>query len=97
MVFFHQSPQNFPHAPQRASHVYYRNTVIAQLQSNHSIVMLVATNLSNYMKKARELARGMWDFRLGVNRSRDGGVPNSIYHISFSIIKQDLVSFVKEL
>lgn len=59
VVFFHQSPQNFPHAPQRASHVYYRNTVIAQLQSNHSIVMLVATNLSNYMKKARELARGM--------------------------------------
>ena len=58
-VVFFQSPQNFPHAPQRASHVYYRNTVIAQLQSNHSIVMLVATNLSNYMKKARELARGM--------------------------------------
>lgn len=54
---FPESPQNFPHAPQRASHVYYRNTVIAQLQSNHSIVMLVATNLSNYMKKARELAR----------------------------------------
>ncbi|OWF40886.1 probable ubiquitin carboxyl-terminal hydrolase FAF-X isoform X2 [Mizuhopecten yessoensis] len=52
-----QAPQNFPHPPQRTPHVYYRNMVISQLQSNHSIVMLLAQNLSSYMTKARAYAK----------------------------------------
>ncbi|KAK3094503.1 hypothetical protein FSP39_002606 [Pinctada imbricata] len=54
---FPESPQNFPHAPQRTPHVYYRNTVINQLQNSHSIVMTVASNLSTYMKNSREYAK----------------------------------------
>ena len=53
----HQAPQNFTHA-QRAPHVYYRNQVINQLQTQHSIIMLVAQNLSAYMNKARTYAKG---------------------------------------
>jgi len=49
---FTEAPQNYPHS-QRTPHVYYRNQVISQLQTQHSIVMLVAQNLSAYMAKAR--------------------------------------------
>lgn len=54
---FPEPPQNFPHVPNRVSQVYYRNAVISVLQSNHSIVMLVAQNLSAYMNKARQYAK----------------------------------------
>ncbi|VDH98041.1 ubiquitin carboxyl-terminal hydrolase 9/24 [Mytilus galloprovincialis] len=54
---FPEAPQNFPHAPPRTPHVYYRNNVINQLQSTHSIVMLVAKNLSEYMEKSRVFAK----------------------------------------
>ena len=37
--------------------MYYRNQVINQLQTNHSIVMLVAYNLSTYMTNARSYAK----------------------------------------
>ncbi|XP_074657837.1 ubiquitin carboxyl-terminal hydrolase 9X-like [Tubulanus polymorphus] len=50
-TLFNEAPQNFAHA-QRTPHVYYRNHVINQLQTTHSIVMLVAQNLSSYMIKA---------------------------------------------
>lgn len=53
-----QAPQNFTHA-QRTPHVFYRNQVINQLQSQHSIVMVVAQNLSAYMQKARIYAKGI--------------------------------------
>ncbi|KAL8574498.1 putative ubiquitin carboxyl-terminal hydrolase FAF-X [Nucella lapillus] len=52
---FPEAPQNFPHT-QRAPHMYYRNNVISQLQNQHSIVMLVSQNLSNYMVRARQYA-----------------------------------------
>ncbi|XP_059175144.1 probable ubiquitin carboxyl-terminal hydrolase FAF-X isoform X4 [Physella acuta] len=50
-----QAPQNFPHT-QRGAQMYYRNGVIGQLQSQHSIVMLVSQNLSAYMNKQRAYA-----------------------------------------
>ncbi|XP_067668544.1 ubiquitin carboxyl-terminal hydrolase 9X-like [Haliotis asinina] len=50
---FPEAPQNFPHT-QRSPHMYYRNSVIGQLQNQHSIVMLVSQNLSAYMNKARQ-------------------------------------------
>ncbi|XP_013401949.1 probable ubiquitin carboxyl-terminal hydrolase FAF-X isoform X1 [Lingula anatina] len=53
---FTEQPQNFTH-PQRTPHVFYRNNVIGQLQNTHSIVMLVAQNLTLYMKKARVYAK----------------------------------------
>ncbi|CAC5422077.1 USP9_24 [Mytilus coruscus] len=54
---FPEASQNFPHASPRTPHVYYRNNVINQLQSTHSIVMLVAKNLSEYMEKSRVFAK----------------------------------------
>ena len=52
-----QAPQNFAHT-QRPPHVYYRNHVISQLQTTHSIVMLVVQNLNTYMSKARLYYKG---------------------------------------
>ncbi|KAK0066423.1 ubiquitin carboxyl-terminal hydrolase FAF-X isoform X1 [Biomphalaria pfeifferi] len=54
-TLFPEAPQNFPHT-QRGAHMYYRNGVIGQLQSQHSIVMLVSQNLSAYMNKQRAYA-----------------------------------------
>ncbi|XP_052783474.1 probable ubiquitin carboxyl-terminal hydrolase FAF-X isoform X2 [Mya arenaria] len=54
---FPEAPQNYPHVPNRVSHVYYRNSVISILQTNHAIVMAVAQNLSAYMNKARAYAK----------------------------------------
>ena len=63
MFSLFQAPQNFPHVPNRVSHVYYRNSVISILQSNHAIVMAVAQNLSAYMEKARKYNKGTVDYR----------------------------------
>ncbi|XP_064639618.1 probable ubiquitin carboxyl-terminal hydrolase FAF-X isoform X3 [Lineus longissimus] len=49
---FNEAPQNFTPAS-RSPLPYYRNNVINQLQTSHSIVMLVAQNLSAYMNNAR--------------------------------------------
>ncbi|XP_052214421.1 probable ubiquitin carboxyl-terminal hydrolase FAF-X [Dreissena polymorpha] len=54
---FPEAPQNYPHVPNRVSHVYYRNTIISLLQSNHAIVMGVVQNLAAYMNKARIYAK----------------------------------------
>jgi ubiquitin carboxyl-terminal hydrolase 9/24 len=54
---FTEAPQNFTHS-QRQPHMYYRNTVINQLQNQNSIVTLVAQNLNAYMNNARKYAQG---------------------------------------
>lgn len=51
-----QAQQNYSHSS-RSVQVRYRNMVISQLQQDHSIVMLVASNLHNYMDSIRELAK----------------------------------------
>jgi ubiquitin carboxyl-terminal hydrolase 9/24 len=51
-----QAPQNFTPAG-RSPLPYYRNNVINQLQTSHSIVMLVAQNLSAYMNNGRVHAK----------------------------------------
>ena len=38
--------------------MFYRNTVIGDLQTQHSIVMLVSQNLAAYISKARIYAKG---------------------------------------
>ncbi|BFZ00611.1 hypothetical protein BsWGS_03650 [Bradybaena similaris] len=55
-TLFPEAPQNYPPHTQRGAHMYYRNTVIGQLQSQHSIVVLVSGNLSAYMNKMRAYA-----------------------------------------
>ncbi|XP_030838236.1 probable ubiquitin carboxyl-terminal hydrolase FAF-X isoform X3 [Strongylocentrotus purpuratus] len=53
---FAEAPQNYPTA-QRSSHVQYRHDVINSLQTKHSLVTLVAENLSSYMNHARQSAK----------------------------------------
>ncbi|CAH1782281.1 unnamed protein product [Owenia fusiformis] len=55
-TLFTEAPSNFTHG-QRTPHTYYRNQVINKLQSTHSIVMLVAQNLTLYMNNARTHAK----------------------------------------
>lgn len=56
-----QAPQNFPASHRSPQNMYYRNSVIGQLQNQHSIVMLVSQNLSAYMEKARQYHKGRLD------------------------------------
>lgn len=44
---------------QRSPHVFYRHDLINQLQHNHSLVTLVAENLSAYMETMRQFCKGM--------------------------------------
>ncbi|KAG8178428.1 hypothetical protein JTE90_019137 [Oedothorax gibbosus] len=53
---YSEAPPNFNHA-QRSPHMFYRHEVINRLQTCHSLVILVADNLSQYMKKAHVLAK----------------------------------------
>lgn len=43
---------------QRSPHVFYRHDLINQLQHNHSLVTLVAENLSAYMETMRQFCKG---------------------------------------
>ncbi|KAM8857951.1 ubiquitin carboxyl-terminal hydrolase 9X isoform 6-T8 [Synchiropus picturatus] len=42
---------------QRSPHVFYRHDLINQLQNNHSLVTLVAENLSAYMETMRQFSK----------------------------------------
>ncbi|PIK56077.1 hypothetical protein BSL78_06973 [Apostichopus japonicus] len=53
---FGEAPQNYTHA-QHSPHLQYRHDVINKLQGKHSLVTLVAGNLSNYMNKARKISK----------------------------------------
>ncbi|XP_071839115.1 ubiquitin carboxyl-terminal hydrolase 9X-like isoform X3 [Apostichopus japonicus] len=48
--------ENYTHA-QHSPHLQYRHDVINKLQGKHSLVTLVAGNLSNYMNKARKISK----------------------------------------
>ncbi|XP_067896759.1 ubiquitin carboxyl-terminal hydrolase 9X [Heterodontus francisci] len=50
---FGEAPQNLSQT-QRSPHVFYRHDLINQLQHNHSLVTLVAENLSSYMENIRQ-------------------------------------------
>ncbi|XP_069745429.1 ubiquitin carboxyl-terminal hydrolase 9X isoform X3 [Narcine bancroftii] len=50
---FGEAPQNLSQS-QRSPHVFYRHDLINQLQHNHSLVTLVAENLSAYMENIRQ-------------------------------------------
>uniref|UniRef100_A0A4W3IWS8 ubiquitinyl hydrolase 1 n=1 Tax=Callorhinchus milii TaxID=7868 RepID=A0A4W3IWS8_CALMI len=50
---FGEAPQNLSQT-QRSPHVFYRHDLINQLQHNHSLVTLVAENLSAYMENIRQ-------------------------------------------
>uniref|UniRef100_A0A4W3I560 ubiquitinyl hydrolase 1 n=1 Tax=Callorhinchus milii TaxID=7868 RepID=A0A4W3I560_CALMI len=55
---FGEAPQNLSShltlLTQRSPHVFYRHDLINQLQHNHSLVTLVAENLSAYMENIRQ-------------------------------------------
>ena len=51
-----QAPQNYSHT-NRTSHIMYRNQLINRLQTDHSIVMLIAGNLNQYMNKMKDYKR----------------------------------------
>uniref|UniRef100_A0A4W3IDV3 ubiquitinyl hydrolase 1 n=1 Tax=Callorhinchus milii TaxID=7868 RepID=A0A4W3IDV3_CALMI len=52
---FGEAPQNLStRFTQRSPHVFYRHDLINQLQHNHSLVTLVAENLSAYMENIRQ-------------------------------------------
>ncbi|GFU01705.1 probable ubiquitin carboxyl-terminal hydrolase FAF-X [Nephila pilipes] len=53
---YSEAPPNFNHA-QRSPHMFYRHEVINRLQQHHSLVILVADNLTSYMKKAHVMAK----------------------------------------
>lgn len=53
---YSEAPPNFNHA-QRSPHMFYRHEVINRLQQHHSLVILVADNLTSYMHKAHTVAR----------------------------------------
>ncbi|CAL1289008.1 unnamed protein product [Larinioides sclopetarius] len=55
-ILYSEAPPNFNHA-QRSPHMFYRHEVINRLQQHHSLVILVADNLTAYMKKAHVLAK----------------------------------------
>ena len=61
---FTEAPQNYPHS-QRTQHVFFRNQVISQLQTDHSFVMLIAQNLALYMNKARKYVKGKFEEKYG--------------------------------
>ncbi|XP_070538663.1 ubiquitin carboxyl-terminal hydrolase 9X-like isoform X2 [Ptychodera flava] len=58
---FPEAPQNYSHT-QRSPHAHYRHDVINMLQQSHSLVTLVAENLSNYMATARQIAKEHPDY-----------------------------------
>ncbi|XP_071033260.1 ubiquitin carboxyl-terminal hydrolase 9X isoform X5 [Parasteatoda tepidariorum] len=53
---YSEAPPNFNHA-QRSPHMLYRHEVINRLQQHHSLVILVADNLTTYMKRAHLIAK----------------------------------------
>uniref|UniRef100_T1IZS4 ubiquitinyl hydrolase 1 n=1 Tax=Strigamia maritima TaxID=126957 RepID=T1IZS4_STRMM len=55
-----EAPANFNHA-QRSPHMFYRHEIINRLQQQHTLVILVADNLTNYMNKARLMAKEISD------------------------------------
>lgn len=65
LFFLCVSPSHLPPSRSRASsqtqrspHVFYRHDLINQLQHNHSLVTLVAENLSAYMETMRQFCKG---------------------------------------
>ncbi|XP_076338950.1 ubiquitin carboxyl-terminal hydrolase 9X-like isoform X1 [Tachypleus tridentatus] len=53
---YSEAPPNCNHA-QRLPQMFYRHEVINRLQQHHSLVILVADNLTTYMNTARALAK----------------------------------------
>ncbi|XP_071949723.1 ubiquitin carboxyl-terminal hydrolase 9X-like isoform X2 [Antedon mediterranea] len=53
---FGEAPQNHSHS-QRSPHMQYRHDIISMLQTKHSLVTIVAENLSQYMNSARHMAK----------------------------------------
>lgn len=53
---YSETPPNFNH-PQRSPHMLCRHQIISRLQQQHSLVILVADNLTAYMKKAHLIAK----------------------------------------
>ncbi|XP_035221479.1 probable ubiquitin carboxyl-terminal hydrolase FAF-X isoform X2 [Stegodyphus dumicola] len=53
---YSEAPPNFNHA-QRSPHMFYRHEVINRLQQHHSLVILVADNLTAYMNRAHVMAK----------------------------------------
>lgn len=56
-MLYSEAPPNFNHA-QRSPHMFYRHEVINRLQQHHSLVILVADNLTAYMNRAHVMAKG---------------------------------------
>uniref|UniRef100_H2Y345 UBP34/UBP24/USP9X/USP9Y-like ARM repeat region domain-containing protein n=1 Tax=Ciona intestinalis TaxID=7719 RepID=H2Y345_CIOIN len=55
-LLFNEAPQNYPNM-HRTQHFSYRPEIINRLQDKHSMVTLVAVNLSNYVEFARTYAQ----------------------------------------
>ncbi|CAG0892062.1 unnamed protein product, partial [Darwinula stevensoni] len=51
-ALYTEAPQNFVHT-QKNPHMLYRHEVINRLQSSHTLVVLIANNLSAYMERIR--------------------------------------------
>lgn len=55
---YSEAPANYPQHHRPLTHVSYRHDVISKLQNQHSLVVLVTENLTNYMKHIRLIAAG---------------------------------------
>lgn len=55
---YSEAPPNFSQHQRPTPHVSYRHDVISKLQNQHSLVVLVADNLTTYMKNIRLAAKG---------------------------------------
>ncbi|XP_076067071.1 ubiquitin carboxyl-terminal hydrolase-like faf isoform X3 [Oratosquilla oratoria] len=90
---YSEAPPNF-NQHQRAPHVNYRHDVISKLQTQHSLVVLVADNLTAYMKNIRKIAK---DCLLSENPEIDPAqiVPDGRYNHILQV--QERLSFLRFL
>ncbi|XP_064082430.1 probable ubiquitin carboxyl-terminal hydrolase FAF-X isoform X2 [Macrobrachium nipponense] len=86
---YSEAPPNFSQHQRPTPHVSYRHDIISKLQNQHSLVVLVADNLTTYMKNIRLAAKENPD----LNPAEI--VPDSRYNHIFQV--QERLSFLRFL
>ncbi|KAK7070589.1 putative ubiquitin carboxyl-terminal hydrolase FAF-X [Halocaridina rubra] len=86
---YNEAPPNFSQHQRPTPHVSYRHDVISKLQTQHSLVVLVADNLTTYMKNIRLAAKENPD----LNPAEI--VPDGRYNHVFQV--QERLSFLRFL
>ncbi|XP_043240414.1 probable ubiquitin carboxyl-terminal hydrolase FAF-X isoform X2 [Amphibalanus amphitrite] len=53
---YQEAPPSYSHTQRNSQHGSHRHEIINQLQSQHSLVVVITENLTNYVQRMRELA-----------------------------------------